>query len=179
VAADPINVVFVNALFTQQVDDHWQDHLPSWTTASASTNQFATDESGGCVPMDRERADGGNLALSRFHARMVPYGYGYDADPDATGYHVHVGAHHEEQGANFPAFPLLQVPVPCGHAISEDGFNRGRDEVYTGFLRVNHALLAWSEWGNTRSMRQCNGRDVAADGWTVFFDTVHAFDTTN
>lgn len=148
VAADPINIVFVNTLFTQEVDDHWQAHFPSWTTASDTPNQFATNDSGACVTMGRERADGGNLDWSRYHARMTQWGWGTEPVLSASGWHVHIGAHHEEQG--FLTFP--QPPVPVGHVISEDGFNRARNEVYYGFAE-HHPVIAWISWGNTRRIQ--------------------------
>lgn len=169
VASDPMNIVFVHTLFTPEVDVHWQEHLPSWTTAGDAPSQFAINGAGACVPMTAERADGGNFAPSRFHARMTPWGFGNEPVESADGTHVHVAAHHEELGFLGP-FPV--PPVPVGHVVSEDGFNRARNEVYWGFVE-HHPLLAIISWGNTRSMLQNDGRTVAGDGQVFFFDINH------
>ena len=150
--SDPVNVVF-HAWGTwgraaSQVESH-----AGWPSTSGS-NQLFLDH-GGCSVQHAQRASGEG---SRFHVRVR----GQHWDP-ALGWAAAAAAHHED---------LVLFPLPCGHAVDANGpggsgFDQGRDALEEAFAAAGHATSrAW--WGNTQSLKQCDGDFAASDGWTLF-----------
>jgi len=149
---DPINVVFTAwgtwGRAVSQIESH-----AGWTNAIGS-NQYFVDH-GTCASMHAQRASG---TLTRFHVRVRGQHYDDELGWTATG-----DAHHED----FVLFPL-----PCGHAVDSDGsggsgFDQGRDELEDRFATAGHPTYrVW--WGNTQSVKQCDGDYAASDGWTTF-----------
>ena len=66
----------------------------------------------------------------------------------------------------------MLFPFPCGHAVDANGpggsgFDQGRDALEAAFVAAGHVTSrAW--WGNTQSLKQCDGDFAASDGWTLF-----------
>ena len=64
--------------------------------------------------------------------------------------------------------------MPCGHAVTSNGFNHARQEVLNGFLEgAFHRHLRWADWGNTRTRPQCNGNMPVSDGYAAYVAANH------
>ena len=150
--SDPVNVVFHGWGTWGRAESQIGSHA-GWTTGSGSDQRFI--DHGGCSVQHAQRASGEG---SRFHVRLR----GQHWDP-ALGWAAAGAAHHED---------LVLFPLPCGHAVdangpSGSGFDRGRDALEAAFAAGGHATYrAW--WGNTQSLKQCDGDFAASDGWTLF-----------
>jgi hypothetical protein len=149
--SDPVNVVF-HAWGTWGRSESQVESHADWRSASGS-DQFFLDH-GGCSVQHAQRASGEG---SRFHVRLR--GQLWD---QALGWTAAAAAHHED---------LVLFPLPCGHAVDANGpggsgFDQGRDALEAAFAAGGHATSrAW--WGNTQSLKQCDGDYAASDGWTL------------
>jgi hypothetical protein len=151
---DPVNVVFTGWGTWGRAESQIVAHA-AWTNTSGSAQSFV--DHGGCNAMHAQRASG---LGSRFHVRLR----GQHWDP-ALGWTALAGAHHED---------LVTFPVPCGHAVDANGpegsgFDQGRDELERRFAAAGHVTRrVW--WGNTRSLKQCDGDYASSDGWKLLVE---------
>ena len=149
--SDPVNVVFHDWGTWGRAESQLVAHT-GWAAASGTTQHFL--DHCGCFPQHTQRASGEG---SRFHVRIR--GQHWDG---GLGWAAAAAAHHED---------LVLFPFPCGHAVDANGaegsgFDQGRDELEARFRDAGHETSrAW--WGNTQSLRQCDGDYAASDGWTL------------
>lgn len=54
---------------------------------------------------------------------------------------------------------MVEDPQISGHS----GFNHGRDQLLVAFANAGHGSQ-YQYWGNTRTLRQCNGSYVGSNG---------------
>lgn len=168
---DPLNIVFVGAVTWAQVDEHWTHHL-LWGSTDSGSPQSILDRGGRCVLVGRQLATADADADDRLHARLFNYGYAFEPDGVGTGYHVHVGAHHDLRG-----YEPFEPFEPC-HWVTSEGYNATRNDVassFTGPLSSEpHRLIAWKRWGNVEPMvQECEGgehRSALSDGWVPYID---------
>jgi hypothetical protein len=151
---DPVNVVFTGWGTWGRAESQIESHA-GWTATFGSAQSFV--DHGECRPQHAQRASGNG---SRFHVRLR----GQHPDP-VLGWTTTGDAHHED---------VVVFPVPCGHAVDSNGpggsgFDRGRDELELRFAAAGHPTRrVW--WGNSQSLKQCDGDYAASDGWTVFVE---------
>lgn len=141
---DPVTVVFYSSATGARSLNHVQFH-GGWTHTSGTAQYFLSH--GACQPMNGQRADGGTFS-SRYHIRARTT---YHSDPT--------------WGITAMGSPHYDNLTWCGHAVPPNGFNNGRAEI----VRImdpspHHTLAGYVNWGNTQSMRQCNGDMAASNG---------------
>lgn len=156
---DPINFIFRDwgtigrAVNTLEYHVDWDDE--------EGTNQTFVDH-GNCYNMAEQRSNAVVLS-SRSHIRLHPI------HSDATLGWTTVGDAHFED--------TQLCGIEPSHAVREDGpdgsgYDNARNDLwYEIDILVGHsAWFGW--WGNTQSMRQCDGEYASSDGFIVWA-TVH------
>jgi hypothetical protein len=162
-AGDPINVVFYDGA-TKQDLDYYFNLYHGWGDNGGETQYFKTN--GVCNEMDAQPSSR-RWGLSRYHARYhrgLNSGGGVDIDSTWGDYSV-AAAHYEDwivfDGCGFPG----------NHAVPEDGFNRGRQNVIDNWANEpdpSHSFAGLWDWGNTLERVQCNDTRARSDGYVAF-----------
>jgi len=161
-AEDPINVVFFDDAAAVNLD-YYFDLYHGWGDNGGETQYFKMWSN--CYEMDGQPSSNRGHR-DRYHAR---YHRGLDAigevEDDPTWGDYSVAAAHFEDWI---------VGDGCGlgnHAVPDDGFNQGRDNVIQNWViepDPGHTLWGYEDWGNTRGRIQCNGEVAASDGYVAF-----------
>jgi len=151
---DPINFVWYGATAWASNSALHTEHHTGWSNTSGSSQVFFTH--GSCRAMNAQRASG---TYSRFHIRLFQ-----TAHLDDKGRYETVGdAHHEDW--------VLSCP---GHAVDANGangsgFDQGKLEMFSRIYGSHHYYGANVYWGNTISMRQCDGDYAGSNGYVIWF----------
>jgi hypothetical protein len=170
-AADPINVVFYNDATAENVEQGFDDH-PGWSDHDGETQYFKHYDN--CYEMG-DQPSSNQMGLSRYHAR---YHRGLDTSGEVEidpiwGDYTIAAAHYEDW---IPYIPFVNNCdsgwVPKGdHAVPEDGFNEGRDNIVYNWTQAegaDHHYSGTQTWHNTQARVQCNGEVAQSDGNVAF-----------
>jgi hypothetical protein len=137
-----------------------------WTThAGEQTQRYQAF--GFCFPADGQVAQSAGPGRSRFHIRYWLSAYEYAPGRRSTASTPHhdtwrfdcgiVGNHAVDAGA---------VDQGDGYRreYGESGFDRGRKKLATAFQNPHHHNVRQGYWGNTRSIKQCDGLYAGSNG---------------
>ncbi|MDE3112100.1 MAG: hypothetical protein KGN00_02020 [Chloroflexota bacterium] len=139
---DPINLLYDSANGVGSVLSAFHADLP-WPDNGGSRMFFLYAGSEHAQDAQRASACGG---CDRYHVRFRTS----SARPDRT-----VAASHYE------------VVSWCGH--SSRSFDHARDRIAAAAAASGRAVT-WHFWGNTKMSVQCDGYEVASDGWIAEID---------
>lgn len=145
--ADPVNLLFdINGSVSNSLT-HVSHHL-GWTDQGGQDMQFLDHSS--WEGKDAQTASG-CLPCNRYHQR-----YNQGADDGGPGWGTWtMGPVHYE------------VVIYCGHASTT--YNGARDYVKNAFSGGGHTTgYVWK--GNNAAISQCNGSQVAGDGYVAWLD---------
>jgi hypothetical protein len=136
--------------------------MPGWGDTSGG-DQWASSH-GVCTKMESEIATGCG-SCTRYHIRLNQ-------------------THHQDTKGRFETVgtPHYEIKRDCGHAVPPDnpstsnpdsGFDLGRGHVKADYLRsYGSAKLGDTQnWGNTATMRQCDGRYAGSSGRVYWLKT--------
>jgi len=152
---DPINFVWYGATaYASNSGVHTQAHT-GWSNTDGSSQVFFTH--GSCRSNNTQRASAGGSS-TRFHIRLFQT---YHLD-DEGRFETVGAAHHED------------YVFPCGHAVDSNGdagsgFDQGKLELFSRLYGTHHYYGANAYWGNTISMRQCDGDYAGSNGYVIWF----------
>ena len=77
-------------------------------------------------------------------------------------YHLRVSGSTDPAAADTIAAAHYEIVTWCGH--SSRSFDVARDVIVDAMAAGGHPV-AWVFWGNTNASTQCDGYEVASDGW--------------
>ncbi len=135
---DPVNIVYRAAGGLEQVLSSFS-HAVGWPDNGGSTMYFLDSGTHQVQDAQRSSACGG---CDRYHTRFQAA-----TDPSSS---TTLGAAHYE------------VTSWCGHASRS--FDNARDMIVDD-MAASGSTISWSFWGNTKASLQCDGYEVAGDGW--------------
>jgi hypothetical protein len=168
-AADPVNVIFYDDA-TQSNLDYYFNLYHGWGDNDGETQYFKTWYN--CYEMDGQPSSG-QMGVTRYHARyqrgLDPWG-NVDVDNPWGDYSV-ASAHYEEWIPYLPGFNSCDSGwFPKGdHAVPNDGFNQGRDNVVQNWVTEGgHHYAGTRNWDNRELRDQCNDWVAASNGDVAF-----------
>lgn len=166
---DPMGALFLGSAATDKVLGGNSGDIryhTGWTKHAESGHQ-KYKAFGFCLQEDGSLAQSWGVARSRYHIRywLSAYEYAPGRRSTATTPHHDVwdwgcglaGGHAVDAGATDRGNGYRRE-------YGESGFDMGRKRLVAGFRNPHHHSIQQGYWGNTRSMKQCDGLYAGSNG---------------